>query len=217
MTSSDQVPAGTAAESAHRTSWLAWSGQWAVAAVIAFGLASALYLIDAVGAESLGVGPRITIAIVSVALPSAAVNILRVRLRNQLARTGILDAVLALQIASAAMAKQSSSDPDQAPQSKQSKSSKSLPPEYPDPQSYTFSTLQPLVTKNLLSEEEVLILLSWSNRVLAGNRLPPDTLGRVAEYARHLADRVGGATNPPVLPPPPASPAQPPPGPSAQY
>jgi hypothetical protein len=197
---SDQGPAATPAESTHRTSWLAWSGQWAVAAVIAFGLASALYLIDAVGAESLGVAPRITIAIVSVALPSAAVNILRIRLRNQLARTEILNAVLALQIASAAMAKQSPSDPDQASQSPKS--------EYPDPASYTFSTLQPLIRKNLLSEKEVLILLSWSNRVLAGDRLPPDTFGRVAEYARHLAERVGGVTNPPVLPPPPAPPAQ---------
>lgn len=198
MTSSDQVPAVASAASANRASRLASSGQWAVAAVIAFGLASALYLIDAVGAESLGAGSRITIAIVSVALPSAAVNFLRIRLRNQLARTEILNSVLALQIASDAMAKQSSGDPGKAPQSKSS--------EYLVPETYNFSTLQPLVRRNLLSENEVLILLSWSNRVLAGDRLPPDTLGRIAEYARHLADRVGGATKSPILPPPPASP-----------
>lgn len=198
MTSPDQVTAAASAESGHRASWLASSGQWAVAAVIALGLASALYLIDAVGAESLGTGPRITIAIVSVALPATAVNILRIRLRNQLAQTEILNSVLALQIASEAMAKQPSGDSGQAPQSKSS--------EYPDPGSYTFLTLQPLVKRNLLSEKEVLILLSWSNRVLTGDRLPPDTLGRVAEYASHLAERVGGAAKSPLLPPPPAPP-----------
>jgi hypothetical protein len=192
MTPSKQLPTIGSADSTRSSSRADFARASTVLVALALGLAAALYLVVAVGAESLGVGARVTIAVASIAVTYVAGNFVTMWLRNRLARTEVIEALLTLQLASNRIK-------DQAPEGIQY-----LPGDIHDRQSYEYLTLQGLVRSKVLTDSEALILLSWSEQILRGAWLPTDTLQRIADFVRQIVQRVVQETSLPSPPSPPA-------------